>query len=104
MKQAEVYCHNELAGLLVELEPTKAYRFVYKPEYRGDPISLTMPVRDIPYEFDTFPPFFDGLLPEGMQLDGLLRLKKIDRYDFFSQLLCVGADLVGAVTVREHKA
>ncbi len=25
------------------------------------------------------PPFFDGLLPEGAQLEGLLRLRKIDR-------------------------
>jgi serine/threonine-protein kinase HipA len=52
------------------------------------------------YEFKTFPPFFDGLLPEGAQLEGLLRLKKLDRSDYFGQLISVGQDLVGAVTVE----
>ena len=34
-------------------------------------------------------------------LDGLLRQRKIDKDDYFSQLLAVGKDLVGAVTVEE---
>jgi serine/threonine-protein kinase HipA len=50
--------------------------------------------------FDTFPPFFEGLLPEGMMLEGLLRRLKIDRNDFFAQLAATGEDLVGAVTFR----
>ena len=66
----------------------------------GEPISLTMPLVKTPYYFDHFPPFFDGVLPEGLLLEALLQLKKIDREDYFSQLLCVGKDLVGAVTVR----
>jgi serine/threonine-protein kinase HipA len=53
------------------------------------------------FNFNSFPPFFDGLLPEGIQLDGLLRFKKIDKYDYFSQLIAAGADLVGAVSVEE---
>ncbi|MBA7569428.1 hypothetical protein ES708_11167 [subsurface metagenome] len=53
------------------------------------------------YSFDKFPPFFEGLLPEGIQLDGLLKIKKIDKNDFFSQLLAVGEDLIGVVTVKE---
>ena len=60
-----------------------------------------MPVRSEPYIFEEFPPFFDGLLPEGLQLEGLLKQKKIDRDDKFSQLLAVGADTVGAVSVEE---
>jgi serine/threonine-protein kinase HipA len=58
-----------------------------------------MPVREESYLFDEFPPFFDGLLPEGFQLEALLRQKKIDRNDKFGQLLIIGADTVGAVTV-----
>jgi len=58
-----------------------------------------MPVRSEPYEFDRFPPFFDGLLPEGAQLEALLRTAKIDRDDPMRQLLTVGGDLVGSVTV-----
>ena len=64
-------------------------------------MSLTLPVQGQPHEFPGFPPFFDGLLPEGVMLEGLLRLRKLDRRDGFGQLLAVGGDLVGAVTVRE---
>jgi len=39
------------------------------------------------------------LLPEGVNLDAFLRRTKIDRRDYLSQLLAVGQDLVGAVTV-----
>ncbi|MCK5210342.1 MAG: HipA N-terminal domain-containing protein, partial [Cyclobacteriaceae bacterium] len=53
------------------------------------------------YTFTSFPPFFEGLLPEGIQLEGLLKLNKIDRNDLFSQLISVGDDVVGAVTVKE---
>jgi serine/threonine-protein kinase HipA len=48
-----------------------------------------------------YSPFFDGLLPEGVQLEGLLKIKKIDRKDYLSQLIAVGADMVGVVTVKE---
>jgi len=58
-----------------------------------------MPVREEPYRFDRFPPFFDGLLPEGWQLEALLRQAKLDRFDFMGQLRIVGHDAVGAVTV-----
>jgi serine/threonine-protein kinase HipA len=34
-------------------------------------------------------------------LDGMLRQLKIDRNDLFSQLVAVGKDMVGAVTVEE---
>jgi serine/threonine-protein kinase HipA len=52
------------------------------------------------YLFETFPPFFEGLLPEGYQLDALLRKAKLDKNDYFSQLVTVGRDLVGSVTVE----
>ena len=99
MRRAKVYMQGVYAGMLIE-ETREAYAFVYTPTYDGLPISLTMPVQSEPYRFDTFPPFFDGLLPEGILLEGLLRHRKIDRYDYFSQLVSVGGDLVGAVTVE----
>ena len=60
-----------------------------------------MPKKDKVYKFDRFPPFFDGLLPEGIQLEGLLKIRKIDKNDYFSQLIAVGEDMVGVVTVKE---
>lgn len=75
------------------------YHFEYLPDYIGTPISLTMPTRQKAYRFKQFPPFFEGLLPEGYQLEALLRRAKLDKDDLFGQLLQVGADLVGSVTV-----
>lgn len=101
MRTARIYMHSKPAGILEEIDPGRLYRFSYLEEYDGEPISLTMPVRETPYEFDGFPPFFDGLLPEGAMLEGLLRQMKIDRKDMFSQLLAVGREMVGAVTAEK---
>jgi serine/threonine-protein kinase HipA len=101
MRRANVYMHGMPAGVLEEIEYNTHYRFVYKQDYDGEPVSLTMPIEKKEFEFNTFPPFFDGLLPEGVMLEGLLRQKKIDKNDYFSQLITVGSDLVGAVTVEE---
>jgi len=95
--------NNQEAGILSELELGKKYRFEYYSGYSGPPVSLTMPTNISVYNFDSFPPFFDGLLPEGYQLEGLLKFKKIDRNDLFSQLMAVGNDLVGNVTVNKIK-
>ncbi|HRT28048.1 MAG TPA: HipA N-terminal domain-containing protein [Syntrophales bacterium] len=101
MRKADVYMQGKLAGVLQEIEKGKHYRFIYLDGYAGPPISLTMPVRDRAFDFDRFPPFFDGLLPEGVLLEALLKRRKIDRRDYFSQIVAVGEDLVGAVTVKE---
>ncbi len=101
MRKAIVYKNNLEAGIFTEIEFGKSYRFQYLDGYSGEPVSLTMPVTQRHYEHNTFPPFFDGLLPEGYQLEGLLRIGKIDRNDLFSQLMAVGGDLVGNVTLKE---
>lgn len=101
MRRAEICMHGSPAGTLEEIVPWKSYRFTYFESYKGPPVSLTMPVKERAFVFDRFPPFFDGLLPEGILLDGLLKQRKIDTYDYFSQLLAVGNELVGAVTVEE---
>lgn len=96
-----MFVHSIFAGHLHEHQDGRVYSFTYLPDYIGQAVSLTMPVREEPYRFDGFPPFFDGLLPEGMQLESLLRRGKIDKNDYFAQLLAVGADMVGSVTVFE---
>ena len=103
MKKAKVYNFGILAGELIEIEKGHKYKFVYSDNYTGTPVSLTMPVKQKEYEFNQFPPFFDGFLPEGVQLEALIRQMKIDKNDFFSQLLHVGKDLIGSVTVEEIK-
>lgn len=100
MREARVYQKNQPAGVLRELRANQSYEFAYDPGYQGRAVSQTMPVREQPYQFEEFPPFFEGLLPEGYQLEALLRLAKLDRSDLFGQLLQVGGDLVGSVTVK----
>jgi serine/threonine-protein kinase HipA len=101
MRRIEIFMHGVSAGYLDELTPGTAYRFVYHDTYAGPPISLALPVEKHRFEFDRFPFFFDGLMPEGILLDALLRIRKIDRDDLMSQLAAVGNDMVGAVTARE---
>ncbi|NOX47482.1 MAG: toxin HipA [Chlorobi bacterium] len=101
MRKSKVFVSGLQAGFLVEMEQGKEYYFEYLPGYSGQAVSLTMPVSQQKYVFGIFPPFFDGLLPEGWQLDALLKNKKIDRHDYFSQLINVGKDMVGNVTLEK---
>jgi serine/threonine-protein kinase HipA len=98
MRKAEILQLGVLAAYLTETAPGK-FRLEYLPGYNGRPISLMLPVRSEPYDFDKFPPFFEGLLPEGPQLEALLRVAKIDRNDLMGQLLAVGRDVVGSVQI-----
>jgi serine/threonine-protein kinase HipA len=100
MRKAEIYQQRTLAGILEEVD-RNTYRFVYHSGYRGEPISLALPVREEPYEFKKFPPIFEGLLPEGLQLEAMLRKYKIDKNDMFRQLVTVGEDVVGSLRVKE---
>lgn len=101
MRKAKIFVRGIEAGTLTELIQGKDYVFEYLNEYDGTEISRTMPKNIKIYKFDRFPPFFEGLLPEGIQLEGLLKIRKIDKYDLLSQLIAVGEDLVGVVTVKE---
>lgn len=101
MRQAKVYVNNYEAGILTEYEAGRSYGFKYGEDYSGSSVSLTLPLNQKAYSFTVFPPFFDGLLPEGYQLEGLLKTGKIDRNDLFTQLMAVGEDMVGNVTVKE---
>ena len=102
VRRARVWVMDEAAGLLEK----DAGRFVFRylETYFGPPVSLSIPVAKSEYSFDRFPPFFEGLLPEGEMLEGLLHQRKLERDDLFGQLLAVGEEMVGAVTVVEETA
>ena len=101
MRKAKVFNHGILAGFLIASDDGK-YEFVYENNYQGSPVSLTMPVASKTFVFNKFPPFFDGLLPEGDRLEALLKSAKIDRHDLFAQIVVVGGDTVGSVTIGEE--
>lgn len=100
MRKAEVNQQGVLAGVLAELDGGR-WRFTYADGFSGHPVSLTMPVTLTVHEFERFPPAFEGLLPEGSQLEAMLRRYKLDRQDLFGQLTLAGQDLVGSLTVKE---
>lgn len=102
MNEARVLVNGIFAGILEKVDENK-YIFVYTEDYQGSPVSLTMPIKNKKYEYEKFPPFFEGLLPEGEMLEALLRKCKLDKKDYFGQLLMVGQDVVGAVTIEEVK-
>jgi serine/threonine-protein kinase HipA len=99
MRLARIYQQDQLAGLLEERDDG-SYRFTYDAGFRGEPVSLTLPSSRRVWEFPGFPAPFEGLLPEGVQLEALLRLRKLDRDDLFGQLLAVGGDVVGSLRIE----
>ena len=99
MRYARVFQNAVLAGVLEERE--NGFRFGYDANFRGEPVSLTMPLSQPVWEFIKFPPAFEGLLPEGARLEALLRRKKIDKSDLFGQLMAVGEDVVGSLSFKE---
>ena len=99
MRKLRILFDHVPAGILCEEEGR--YIFEYLPDYQGPSISRTLPREKLRFEFQEFPAFFDGLLPEGDNLEIFLKKTKIDRRDYFGQLLTMGQDLVGAITAEE---
>ncbi|MCJ7593403.1 MAG: HipA N-terminal domain-containing protein [Desulfobacterales bacterium] len=99
--KARVYLGDRMAGLLEKTD--SGYRFAYDKDYlsagEAQPVSLTLPLSERPYESRTLFLFFLGLIPEGWFLDLTSRVLKIDPENAFDVLLATGADCIGAVRV-----
>ena len=102
MKQAIVYWKTLRAGILTESD--EGYSFAYDKDYLTMPeaqgISLTMPLREEPFQSNTLHPFFDGLIPEGWLLDIAQKNWKIDARDRMALLLACCRDCIGAVSIE----
>ncbi|MEO6139355.1 MAG: HipA N-terminal domain-containing protein [Ginsengibacter sp.] len=85
----------------------RRYSFTYLVEHisnGGRPISITMPLRDDPYESDLLFPVFTNLLSEGVNKKMQCRMLKIDENDYFGLLLATAKeDSIGPLTVKELK-
>lgn len=97
MDKLRVYVGGNFAGRLAC--QNAGFRFTYRSDYEGPPVFLNLPVRQGSKTWDTFPPGFDGLLPEGVLLEQLLTAGKLDRSDKWGQLIAVGGDLTGFLAV-----
>lgn len=102
-RKAYVYVRTNFAGILSETD--SGYRFAYDEDYlrseNASPVSLTLPLRDEPYDSGTLFSFFDGLIPEGWLLGVVSRNWKIDAKDRFGLLLVACKDGIGNVSVLE---
>lgn len=102
-RSANIFVHTTKAGLLEETET--GYRFQYHPDYlstnQAEPVSLTLPLQEEPYESQIFFPFFDGLIPEGWLLDVVEETWKVNPKDRMGLLLVSCRDTIGHVSVRE---
>lgn len=98
-RQADVYVGKEFCGVLTEHEVNASYTFQYRPDYSSYPVFFGMPVVETEYKDINFPPRFESLLPEGILLEQLLSTAKLDKSDKFGQLLIVGEDLPGYLTI-----
>jgi serine/threonine-protein kinase HipA len=97
-----VFFDRERCGRIEETE--RGMRFTYSPEWlaRADaePLSLTLPLRDAPYESQGLHPFFAGLLPEGWLLAIALSTLKLSAADGFGLLLALCRDCAGAARIE----
>jgi serine/threonine-protein kinase HipA len=102
-RKADIYIHETKAGVLEETET--GYRFQYDSKYvsqkNAEPVSLTLPLQEGPYESQVLFPFFDGLIPEGWLLDVVEETWKVNPKDRMGLLLVSCRDTVGHVSVRE---
>ena len=102
-RSADIFVHDTKAGLLEETET--GYRFQYATEYlsqkHAEPVSLTLPLQETPYESQVLFPFFDGLIPEGWLLDVVEDTWKVNPKDRMGLLLVSCRDTIGNVSVRE---
>lgn len=100
-REGIVAVDGRVAGQIAETDT--GYRFQYASEYltRPDtmPVSLTLPLRELPFESKVLFPFFDGLIPEGWLLEIAGKTWKLDPRDRMGLLLSCCADCIGNVSV-----
>lgn len=104
-RSAYVYVDDVFAGTLEEID--RGYQFTYDEEYllrdHAKSVSLTLPLRNDPYESKVLFPFFDGLIPEGWLLAIVCKNWKLESRDRFGLLLATCKDPIGNVRVQKEK-
>jgi serine/threonine-protein kinase HipA len=100
--RADVYKAGQRAGMLTrEADDTV---FTYDPAYEegsSPSVAFTLPKRTGPFRATggSVPPFFAGLLPEGVRLTAVTSATRTSEDDHYTLLLAIGQDTVGDVEV-----
>ena len=105
MRKAEIKIHDITSGWLTQDE--NGYHFIYDASYLeipdAEPVSLTLPLIETPYNSKMLFAFFDGLIPEGWLLDIAERNWKLNPRDRMELLLVCCKDCIGAVSIHPIK-
>ena len=102
VSEADVYKGDRLAATLRRTDD--GVEFSYREDYLaggGAAVATTLPLQPVPISRprSSVPPFFAGLLPEGVRLTALVSRVKTSVEDELSLLVAVGADTIGDVRV-----
>ncbi len=99
---AVVGLDGQRVGVLREADDLTVFEYdaAWLEQPDAVPISLTLPLRQKPYEHRGLHPFFENLLPEGWLLELATTKLKIAKDDAFGLLLATCADCVGAVEIH----
>lgn len=104
-RSGKVYLKNVFCGVVSETDA--GYLFEYAQEYLTSsavqPLSLTLPLTEKPFQSKTLFAFFDGLIPEGWLLDIAEKNWKINYKDRMGLLLTCCKDCIGAVSVEKNE-
>ena len=102
MRKAAILINGKIAGWLTQDED--GYHFAYDQQYlqseAPEPVSLTLPLQEAPFNDKVLFPFFDGLIPEGWLLDIAEKNWKLNPRDRMGLLLACCKDCIGAVSVQ----
>ncbi|MBC7533757.1 MAG: HipA domain-containing protein [Oligoflexus sp.] len=105
-KRAQVSVDGKTVGYLEKIASDE-YRFAYDKTYLASPdaipLSLSLPIQNMPVVTEELPPFFDNLLMEGRALRQMNREHGLDartKSDRFKLLLLSAKDTTGAVTIQ----
>ncbi|MFC9896115.1 type II toxin-antitoxin system HipA family toxin [Nocardia sp. NPDC127579] len=100
---ADVYKSGRLAGHFRRERDDVAFTYdrAYLADPTAPPVAFTLPkaAGDFRATGGSVPPFFAGLLPEGLRLTAITTATRTSADDHLSILLAVGADTIGDVQV-----
>lgn len=105
VEEADVYRNAERVGTLRRTANGCLFRYLddFYAAHRGlaGGLAVNLPFHPqvVEHRGDNLPPFFAGLLPEGVRLKALVRRAKTSEDDLLTLLLAAGPDTVGDLSV-----
>ncbi|MHB8875568.1 MAG: type II toxin-antitoxin system HipA family toxin [Myxococcaceae bacterium] len=105
VEEAEVYRNAERVGTIRRTAAGCVFRYLdeFYAAHRALPggVAVNLPYRqqELEHRGDNLPPYFAGLLPEGLRLKALVRRAKTSEDDMLTLLIAAGPDTVGDLCV-----